>query len=166
MAMGNYRLALDDYNMAIELEPSEASYYLNRANCKVLLGDKAGAKQDADYFKNPVLANSAKKSIRYYDNRYAHKALERKPDELLALLDSALTDYPNYYFAIWAIILELQKANDINKIQYFVNKYEGSVTYGHCFKAMQLLYHKDTIGAGVLIRQALGNGLSLDLAKT
>lgn len=45
---GEYRLALDDFNRSLELDPNEAEAYYNRGRSHLFLGNFAAAVQDFD----------------------------------------------------------------------------------------------------------------------
>lgn len=161
MAMGNYKAALADYNEAVDLEPSESSYYLNRANCKLLLGDKDGAKADAALFKNPALAQAQKKSLNYYWAKYS--ALPDKLNDMacLQLLDTMAAEYPGDESVLGIIVHHVNHVKNAEVANTYKQKYASNTTYGPAFKAMFLMAMNDNTQAYTAIIEALNNGLAL-----
>ena len=139
-ALGNFTEAIDDFNIAIDLDPKNANIYIERATLKNKLKDYSGAINDYNkaHELNPNAADG------HY--RSAYELLERSAEqsEILDELNIAIaleSNKPNYYTArgnikIWSkdyseAINDYNKAIHINPNQtlsyYLRGKAKGSL---------------------------------------
>ena len=139
-ALGNFTEAVDDFNIAIDLDPKNANIYIERATLKNKLKDYSGAINDYNkaHELNPNAADSHYRSAGELAERSAEQS------EILDELNIAIaleSNKPHYYTArgnikIWSkdysgAINDYNKAIDINPNQtlsyYLRGKAKGSL---------------------------------------
>ena len=139
-ALGNFTEAVDDFNIAIDLDPKNANIYIERATLKNKLKDYSGAINDYNkaHELNPNAADSHYRSAGELAERSAEQS--ERVDEVNSAI-ALESNKPHYYTArgnikIWSkdysgAINDYNKAIDINPNQtlpyYLRGKAKGSL---------------------------------------
>lgn len=121
VAKGDKQKALTYFDKAISIKPSQMEYYLSRANCKKLMGDKAGYDKDMAVVKKPESASAIKKTEEYYKTKIAEFESSKNNSAMLDLTREATTIYPKNQGFFNTLVKSTITENKPEKTQTAIN---------------------------------------------
>lgn len=161
VAKGDKQKALIYFDKAISIKPDQMEYYLSRANCKKLLGDKAGADNDIAAFKKPEAVATSKKAEAYYQTKIAEFESTRNNAALLDLTREAVVIYPKNEAFFCTLVKSVMAEEKPEKTQTAANAVASDLRRKEALLSLQSRQSGDVAGEEAHLTAAFEHGLGL-----
>lgn len=127
---------------AITLNPNQLEYYNKRGVYKKAQGKIKEAELDFAIVKNPDLLKkvTAKKSLEYFETKYAELFAANKTDEIYSLLKEAIQAYPGNTSYLYRALQNLKMTKNPSKANEIANLYTNDKKHFHLMQAVHQYY--------------------------